>query len=138
MLICVSISFGNPPIFYNENWFDAAKFNLEFGTWCRILRILESFYSFSLNIATKKTIMYAKSNFKKELWSTIFTSEPSKSQYKQNGSKNVITLCQSVFLGFNNYGVLLHKINFHCRISMPESLFPHEVFDSCVLLSSIM
>ena len=82
--------------------------------------------------------MYAKSNFKKELWSTIFTSEPSKSQYKQNGSKYVITLCQSVFLGFNNYWVLLHKINFHCRISMPESLFPLFVFHFSMSRASIM
>ncbi len=82
--------------------------------------------------------MYAKSNFKKELWSTIFTSEPSKSQYKQNGSKYVITLCQSVFLGFNNYWVLLHKINFHWRISMSVNTFPLQVFDFGVSLSAIL
>ena len=82
--------------------------------------------------------MYAKSNFKKELWSTIFTSEPSKSQYKQNGSKYVITLCQSVFLGFNNYWVKLHKINFHWRILMSVNIFSLEVFDFGVSRYSIV
>ena len=32
-------------------------------------------------------------------------------------------------LGFNNYWILLHKINFHWRISMSVDIFPLEVFD---------
>ena len=32
-------------------------------------------------------------------------------------------------LGFNNYWILLHKINFHWRISMSVNIFPLEVFD---------
>ena len=42
-----------------------------------------------------------------------------------------------MFLGFNNYRVLLHKINFHWRISMPKNIFPLEVFDFGVYRYSI-
>ena len=41
-------------------------------------------------------------------------------------------------LGFNNYWILLHKINFHWRISMSVNIFPLEVFDFGVSLSGII
>ena len=41
-------------------------------------------------------------------------------------------------LGFNNYWILLHKINFHWRISMPKNIFPLEVFDFGVYRYSIL
>ena len=40
-------------------------------------------------------------------------------------------------LGFNNYWILLHKINFHWRISMSVNIFPLEVFDFGVSRYSI-
>ena len=39
---------------------------------------------------------------------------------------------------FNKFWAKLHRINFHWKISMSENIFPLEVFDFCVLLSSIM
>ena len=41
-------------------------------------------------------------------------------------------------LGFNNYWILLHKINFHWKISMSVNIFPLEVFDFGVSRYSIM
>ena len=40
-------------------------------------------------------------------------------------------------LGFNNYWILLHKINFHWKISMSVNIFPLEVFDFGVSRYSI-
>ena len=45
-------------------------------------------------------------------------------------------------LGFNNYWILLHKINFHWRISMSVDIFPLEVFDFgafryCIMRNSV-
>ena len=41
-------------------------------------------------------------------------------------------------LEFNNYWILLYKLNFHWKISMSVNIFPLEVFEFGVSLSSIL
>ena len=53
-------------------------------------------------------------------------------------SKYEITLCLFEFLKLNNYRVLVHKMNFHFRISIPESILPLLVFDFGMSGASIL
>ena len=69
----------------------------------------------------------------------VFLWQYSKKNYRKIPKSSKIYIKCHILncLGFNNYWILLHKINFHWRISMSVNIFPLEVFDFCVLLSSI-
>ena len=72
----------------------------------------------------------------------VFLWQYSKKNYRKIPKSSKIYIkwkCQILNrLGFNNYWILLHEINFHWRISMSVNTFPLEVFDFGVLLSAIL
>ena len=60
----------------------------------------------------------------------ILRQNSKKKFWKYPKSSKVYKRCQILnCLEFNNYWFLLHKINFHWRISMPRNIFSLEVFD---------
>ena len=70
----------------------------------------------------------------------VFLWQYSKKIYRKiPKSSKIYIKCQILNrLGFNNYWILLHEINFHWRISMSVNTFPLQVFDFGVSLSAIV
>ena len=70
----------------------------------------------------------------------VFLWQYSKKNYRKiPKSSKIYIKCQILnCLGFNNYWILLHEINFHWRISMSVNTFPLQVFGFGVSLSAIL
>ena len=70
----------------------------------------------------------------------VFLWQYSKKNYRKiPKSSKIYIKCQILnCLGFNNYWILLHEINFHWRISMSVNTFPLQVFGFGVSLSAII
>ena len=108
--------------------------------WHRVITFLEPFCLYWLFDGSEVKMVLHNSFLKFDFaYIMVFLWQYSKKNYRKiPKSSKIYIKCQILnCLGFNNYRILVHEINFHWRISMSVNIFPLEVFDFGVSRYSI-